>query len=129
MASSSSKPSGVPLKFSAAGLSLNDLRYMLEHSVTAHLAWAIDRIAPRAIIALGRVAAAAASMVFPTSDFAAVFEAGELEAVHGRTFAATLPAIGATYLPSGAGRFFRDRWAREIPEIVTALARPCPETA
>jgi hypothetical protein len=111
-----------PLKFSAAGLALSDLWEMLEHPVAAHLGPQIQRIAPRAIVTLGRVAAAAVSAVFLATEFATAFRSGDIENVHGRTFAtANSPRIGATYLPSGGGRFFRDHWTQEIPDLVAAF--------
>jgi len=109
-----------PLKFSIGSVGLKDLREMLEHPVSTHIGPMIRGIAPRAIVTLGRPAAAAVAMTFPASEFAAAFTAGGLEGVHGRVFAEGVgPAIGASYLPSGAGRFNRDRWAEEIPRLVT----------
>src|SRR2546426_645562 len=71
-----------PLKFSIGAVGLKDLREMLEHPVSTHLGPMIRSIAPRAIVTLGRPAAAAVAMTFPASEFAAAFTAGGLEGVH-----------------------------------------------
>jgi hypothetical protein len=108
-----------PLKFSAAGLRRADLEEMLGHPVQAHLGPQIRHVAPRAIVTLGRVAAAALALIYPSSDIAGAFRAGDFRAVRGRTFPpVAAPPIGATYLPSGAGRFFRDRWRNDIPAFL-----------
>src|SRR5712692_2910173 len=54
-----------PLKFSAAGVSRDDLYKMLAHPAPAHLGPQIRHVAPRAIITLGRVAAAAIALLHP----------------------------------------------------------------
>jgi len=54
-----------PLKFSAAGVSKDDLNEMLAHAAPAHLEPQIRHVAPRAIVTLGRVAAAAVALLYP----------------------------------------------------------------
>ncbi len=113
-----------PLKFSVAGVSTGDLADMLVHVAPAHLGPQVRRVTPRAIVTLGRVAAAAVALVYPSSEFAEAFRAGDFAGVRGRTFVqAQMPTIGATYLPSGAGRFFHGQWQRDIPEFLAAFGR------
>jgi hypothetical protein len=114
-----------PLKFSAAGMKREDLAEMLAHPVAAHLGPYIRHIAPGGVVSLGRVAASAITLLYPASQFAKAFRTRDFEGVRGRTFRDEgLPPVGATYLPSGAGRFFRADWERDIPAFLGTLKTP-----
>jgi hypothetical protein len=110
-----------PLKASVGNVKIADLRRLLEHPVETHLKNQVAFFSPAAILALGRPASAALSMLFPESSFAHTFESGDFSAVQGRMFheQSSQPLLSATYLPSGNGRFWRRFWEGHIPLFVS----------
>ena len=111
-----------PLKISVGNVKIDDLRRLLQHPVDTHLKDQIAFLSPAAILALGRPASAAVSILFPSSSFAHSFEAGDFSAVQGRMFQEQgQPLLSATYLPSGNGRFWRRFWESHIPLFVSQV--------
>ena len=109
-----------PLKGSVGNVKIDDLKRLLQHSVETHLKDQVTFFSPAAILALGRPASAALSMLFPDSSFAHTFERGDFSAVQGRTFQGQdRSLLSATYLPSGNGRFWRRFWESHIPLFVS----------
>ena len=109
-----------PLKISVGNVKTDDLRRLLQHPVETHLKDQITFLSPAAILALGRPASAALTMLFPDSSFAHKFESGDFSAVQGRMFQEqSQPLLSATYLPSGNGRFWRRFWEGHIPLFVS----------
>jgi len=110
-----------PLKSSIAGIRCEDLKLLLRHQVKTHLYQQIEFFQPSAILALGRPASAAVSMLWPRSTFARSFQKGswKLQDVRGKIFEEShLPILSATYLPSGNGRFWQKFWEQDIPSFV-----------
>ena len=110
-----------PLKIRIAGIRCEDLKLLLRHQVKTHLYQQIEFFQPSAILALGRPASAAVSMLWPHSKFARAFEGGncKLQVVHGEIFEEShLPILSATYLPSGNGWRWQKFWKRDIPLFV-----------
>ena len=108
-----------PLKGSVGNVKIDDLKRLLRHPVETHLKDQITFFSPSAILALGKPASAAISMLFPDSSFAHTFESGDFSAVQGRMFQEqNQPLLSATYLPSGNGRFWRRFWEGHIPLFV-----------
>lgn len=90
----------------------------LPHQVKTHLRDQIMFIHPSAILALGKPAATAISMLWPRSKFARSFQKRKLSSMRGRIFEEpNLPILSATYLPSGYGWYWQD-WKRDIPLFV-----------
>lgn len=117
-----------PLRSSIASAPLWILEEMLQHPVWAHLQQQVKSVSPRAVLALGRTAALALSILHPHSLFARAFEGGGLSAVHGQIFAGTRqPLLSATYLPTGKGRFRRHLWEGHIRRFLQE-ARRIPTT-
>lgn len=109
-----------PLKISVGNIKIADLKRLLQHPVETHLKDQITFLSPAAILALGRPASAALSILFPDSSFAHSFESGDFSAVQGRMFQEqSQPFLSATYLPSGNGRFWRRFWESHIPLFVS----------
>jgi uracil-DNA glycosylase len=108
-----------PLKISIGNVKIDDLKKLLQHPVETHLKDQVTFLSPTAILALGRLASAALSILFPGSSFAQSFESGDFSGVQGRTFREqSQPFLSATYLPSGNGRFWRRFWEGQIPSFV-----------
>lgn len=110
-----------PLKSSIAGIRYEDLKFLLEHPVKTHLYQQIEFLQPSAILALGRPASTAVSLLWPRSTFAVSFQegGGKLQNVRGKIFEDShLPILSATHLPSGNGRFWREFWRQHIPLFV-----------
>ena len=109
-----------PLKKSVGNIKVDDLKKLLQHPVATHLKDQITFLSPAAILALGRPASAALSILFPDSSFAHTFERGDFSVVQGRIFQEqSWPLLSATYLPSGNGRFWRRFWEGHIPLFVS----------
>lgn len=109
-----------PLKVSIGNVKIDELRRLLQHPVETHLKDQTIFFSPAAILALGRPASAALSMLFPDSSFAHTFERGDFSSVQGRMFQErSQPLLSATYLPSGNGRFWRHFWEGHIPLFVS----------
>lgn len=109
-----------PLKKPIGNVKTDGLRRLLQHPAESHLKDQIAFFSPAAILALGRPASAALSMLFPESSFARTFESGDISSVQGRMFQEQgQPLLSATYLPSGNGRFRRSFWERHIPLFVS----------
>jgi hypothetical protein len=109
-----------PLKGSIGNVKIDELRRLLQHPVKTHLKDQTAFFSPAAILALGRPASAALSMLFADSSFAHTFERGDFSAVQGRIFQEqSQPLLSATYLPSGNGRFWRRFWEGHIPLFVS----------
>jgi len=108
-----------PLKVSIGNIRIKDLKILLAHQVNTHLRDQIEFFQPSAILALGRPASTAISMLFPNSQFARAFESGGFPKVQGRIFEESNQSLlSATYLPSGNGRFWRRFWEKHIPRFV-----------
>ena len=106
-----------PLKGRIAGIGVGSLKKLLYHQVNTHLSHQITFIHPAAILALGKPAATAISMLWPSSKFARAFlQTGRLSSVRPREMfdASHSPILSATYLPSGYGRFWREYWEQDI---------------
>lgn len=108
-----------PLKISLSSFKTRDLIGLLGHPVEAHLREQIDWFSPSAVLALGKPASIAVSLLFPDSAFARAYQQGDFPAVLGQIFKEpNSPVLGATYLPSGNGRFQQKYWAADIPRLV-----------
>ncbi len=108
-----------PLKSSIAGIRCEDLKLLLRHQVKTHLYQQIEFFQPSAILALGRPASTAVSMLWPRSKFARKFQAGSLSSVREEPLEAShRPILSATYLPSGNGWRWQKFWKRDIPLFV-----------
>lgn len=109
-----------PLKKPIGNVKIDKLRRLLQHPAESHLKDQIAFFSPAAILALGKPASTALSMLFPDSSFAHTFESGGFSAVQGRIFhEQSQPLLSATYLPSGNGRFWRRFWESHIPLFVS----------
>ncbi|MDO9118849.1 MAG: hypothetical protein Q7U39_12905 [Nitrospira sp.] len=109
-----------PLKNPIGNVKTDGLRMLLQHPAESHLKDQIAFFSPAAILALGRPASAALSMLFPESSFARTFERGNISSVQGKMFQEQgQPLLSATYLPSGNGRFWRRFWQGHIPLFVS----------
>jgi len=109
-----------PLKISVGNVKIDDLQRLLQHPVETHLKEQITFLSPAAILALGKPASAALSILFPDSSFAYSFKRGDFSAVQSRIFQEqSQPLLSATYLPSGNGRFWRSFWEGHIPLFVS----------
>ncbi|MBX9659627.1 MAG: hypothetical protein K2X00_13755 [Nitrospiraceae bacterium] len=109
-----------PLKKPIGNVKIDELRRLLQHPVESHLKDQIAFFSPAAILALGKPASTALSMLYPDSSFAHSFESGDISAVQGRMFQEqSQPLLSATYLPSGNGRFWRRFWEGHIPLFVS----------
>ena len=98
----------------------NVLKTLLPHQVKTHLQDQITFFQPCAILALGRPASAAVSMLWPHSKFARAFQGGgwKLQDVRGKIFEeSSLPILFATYLPSGYGWYWQN-WKQDIPLFI-----------
>jgi uracil-DNA glycosylase len=93
-----------PLQGSVGNIKMGDLGRLLRHPVETHLKDQIDFLSPVAVLALGRPASAALSMLFPGSSFARSFESGDIASVQGRIFQdQNQPLLSATYLQATDG--------------------------
>lgn len=110
-----------PLKNRIGNIGVWRLKRLLDHQVKTHLRDQIAFFQPSAILALGRPASLAISMLWPRSEFAREFEVGghKLQSLSSRFFKEPkLPILAATYLPSGNGRFWQKFWKKDIPLFV-----------
>ena len=108
-----------PLKISISNIGVRGLEHLLDHQVKTHLRDQIELLQPSAILALGRPASTAVSMLWPRSKFARTFQAGGLSSVREEPLETShLPILSATYLPSGNGRFWQKFWKKDIPLFV-----------
>lgn len=108
-----------PLKIRIGSIPTEKLKILLDHPVNTHLLRQITFFQPSAILALGKPASLAISMLFPQSSFAISFQNGGLTSVRGEVFKdPQIPILSATYLPSGNGRFWQRFWEKDVPQFV-----------
>lgn len=110
-----------PLKGRIAGIGVGNLKKLLYHQVNTHLSHQITFIHPAAILALGKPAATAISMLWPRSKFARAFlQTERLFSVRpGKMFDVShSPILSATYLPSGRGGVWKKYWEPDIPLFI-----------
>lgn len=108
-----------PLKFGIGNTPIEKLKTLLDHPVRIHLQQQITFFQPSGILALGKPASLAISIIFPKSGFANTFENGSLTSVRGKIFKEPqIPILSATFLPSGNGRFWQHFWGKDIPFFV-----------
>ena len=110
-----------PLKGRIAGIGIGRLKKLLDHQVNTHLSHQITFFHPSAILALGRPAATAISMLWPSSKFARAFLQTGLSSVRpGEMFDAShSPILSTTYLPSRNNeRFGQKHWEQDIPLFI-----------
>jgi uracil-DNA glycosylase len=108
-----------PLKISIGGVKTDDLKMLLKHQAETHLREQTAFFSPSAVLALGKPASVAVSLLFPNSSFARSFETGDFSSVRGKMFLEQGPTLlSATYLPSGNGRFRKQFWETDIPMFV-----------
>ncbi len=111
-----------PLKKPIGNVKTDELRRLLQHPAESHLKDQIAFFSPTAILALGKPASTALSILFPDSSFARSFESGDISSVQGRMLQEQgQPLLSATYLPSGNGRFWRRFWESHIPLFVSQV--------
>lgn len=108
-----------PLAMAVGNASIALLNELLRHPAGLHLREQMEFFSPCGLLALGRTASAALSLIYPTSSFGQAFESSGFSKVQGKIFQEVCkPLLGATYLPSGNGRFWKSFWQRDIPEFV-----------
>lgn len=108
-----------PLMFPIGNLKTEELYTLLKHPVERHLEKQVSYFSPSAILALGKAATASMALLFNNSPFAITYSRGGFSAVQGMIFEdKSFPLMSATYLPSGNGRFWQERWAAHIPTFL-----------